>query len=33
MVDFPFCAGLGTVVWAEFTFNPTDNAVPVGTDR
>ena len=27
VVDFPFCAGLGTAVWAEFALTPaTDNA-------
>ncbi|WP_285731984.1 ATP-binding protein [Nocardiopsis sp. ATB16-24] len=25
VVDFPFCAGLGTAVWAEFTLIPTSS--------
>ncbi|WP_017573745.1 ATP-binding protein [Nocardiopsis halotolerans] len=35
VVDFPFCAGLGTVVWAEFTLTPTTHAgtAPAGADR
>lgn len=27
VVDFPFCAGLGTVVWAEFTFTNSGEVV------
>ncbi len=35
VVDFPFCAGLGTVVWAEFTLTPTAPAstTTAGADR
>ncbi len=27
VVDFPFCAGLGTVIWAEFTFTSNGEVV------
>ncbi|WP_435111775.1 ATP-binding protein [Nocardiopsis synnemataformans] len=38
VVDFPFCAGLGTVVWAEFTLTPATSAATAtaptsGADR
>lgn len=35
VVDFPFCAGLGTVVWAEFTLTPAapGSTATTGADR
>ncbi|WP_159942071.1 MULTISPECIES: ATP-binding protein [unclassified Nocardiopsis] len=33
VVDFPFCAGLGTAVWAEFTLTPTAPAATAGAGR
>lgn len=33
VVDFPFCGGLGTVVWAEFTLAPASDTATVEADR
>ncbi|NKY99997.1 ATP-binding protein [Nocardiopsis alborubida] len=33
VVDFPFCGGLGTIVWAEFTLAPASDIATVEADR